>query len=447
MTDEDDSWAGVELNPSNASDHVIGHVTAFVRELRVEGVDVATNAGIDATRAIDAVGLSDRDTAKAALRATLVSRVEDIETFDRLFPAFWERFMERFEQPRDREPLTLLEDHATRSLESDDDIGGDGDGGRDSETTVPNPGGDDDDGGALDPEGKAESPGGVADDGLEDQIAATVDSSTYSQVGQPSPIDVNRVEGGDGLAKAVDELTRAIGNLKGRRWSPDQAGHRIDARKALRRSFGSGGTVPDIPLQSRRRTAVRAVVLVDVSQSVLDTIDRGFLLRFLSSMYEVWRNVRIFFFDTDVREVTDRFAVPTTAQAIAALREAEAEWGGGTRIGHAFATLREAHPYAIDRETTVFVISDGLEIEEVDQLKGEMAMVSRRSNSVFWLNPLAASAGYRPTCRGMAASLPYVDGLFAFADVGDVEEAARQLRLRGSGGPIGYEYDQRNRVS
>ncbi len=45
----DDGDAAEGLTPEEASDHVIGHVTAFVRELRAEGADVPANAGIDAT--------------------------------------------------------------------------------------------------------------------------------------------------------------------------------------------------------------------------------------------------------------------------------------------------------------------------------------------------------------------------------------------------------------
>jgi hypothetical protein len=43
----------------------------------------------------------------------------------------------------------------------------------------------------------------------------------------------------------------------------------------------------------------------------------------------------------------------------------------------------------------------------------------------------------------MARSLPYVDGLFAFARPADLAEAARQLDRHGIGGPVGYRYDPR----
>ena len=75
-----------------------------------------------------------------------------------------------------------------------------------------------------------------------------------------------------------------------------------------------------------------------------------------------------------------------------------------------------------------------------------MTWLSRRSRAVLWLNPLAASAKYEPTCRGMAASLPYVDGLFALAGPEDLSEVARQVNRHGPHGPIGYEHDFRDRA-
>jgi len=435
---------------SAAVDHLVGHITTFVRELRAQAVDVPANAGIDATEAIATIGLGDRAQVQTALQATLVSRRQDLETFNRLFPSFWERLIQDFEEPRDVEEFDLLgqdpvsrRDDQTRESKASTDSGG-----GESDTVVADPDADDDQD-SRDPEAseQAETTTEQPDSDDEQDPSFAVETSTYSRVGQPEPITVEGVRDDDGLTGSIEELTRAICNLNGRRWESTTSGTRIDARRALRRSFGAGGTVPDIPWRQQKRSAALGVVLVDVSQSVLDTIDRGFLLRFLRDLYALWRDARIFFFDTNVREVTDAFAVPSTHGALVALDRAEAEWGGGTRIGHAFTTVRTDHPYAIDRETTVFVISDGLEVDEIDRLQFEMAHVSRKSNAVFWLNPLATSAEYEPTCRGMAASLPYIDGLFAFSDESDVEEIARQLRLRGMGGAIGYQYDRRDRAA
>ncbi|WP_010612305.1 VWA domain-containing protein, partial [Halococcus hamelinensis] len=197
-----------------------------------------------------------------------------------------------------------------------------------------------------------------------------------------------------------------------------------------------------LPRRRRTRSELRACLLVDVSRSVLDVVDRSFLLEFLRHAHEAWREARVFFFDDDLREVTSAFDAPDE-RALDALSRAETEWGGGTRIGGSFARLHERASDAVSRDSVVFVVSDGLEMGDVETLEREAAWLSRRARAVFWLNPLAASPEFEPTARGMAAALPYLDGLFAFAGPDDLAELARQLDRQGRHGRIGYEYDPR----
>jgi uncharacterized protein with von Willebrand factor type A (vWA) domain len=176
---------------------------------------------------------------------------------------------------------------------------------------------------------------------------------------------------------------------------------------------------------------------------VLDTVDRGFLLRFLRTMSAHLRRGRVFFFDSEVRDVTDAFDAPTTTAAVQALERVETEWGGGTRIGHAVGTVRRDYPAAVDRRTVAFIVSDGLEMGDVSDLEDGMTWLARQAHSVLWLNPLVTSSTYEPTAAGMAAALPFVDGLFPFADAGDITELARQLEQHGTSGRIGFEHDPR----
>lgn len=53
---------------SEVMDPTITHITAFVRRLRFEGVDVPANAGIDAVRAVSTVGLEHRTRTRIARR-------------------------------------------------------------------------------------------------------------------------------------------------------------------------------------------------------------------------------------------------------------------------------------------------------------------------------------------------------------------------------------------
>jgi uncharacterized protein with von Willebrand factor type A (vWA) domain len=416
-----------------AHDRVVGYLVSFVRLLRREGVSVPADGSLAAARALAAVGLDDADRVRAALRAALVSDPSDLDAFDRLFPEFWrqlrgeerERVAPEMGAGAPVPPNWAVGDDG--SVSQDDD----GDDGDDESDAVTFEGG---------PRPVAGSDGGGIDDATASEDGT--EAAVYSPIGGSEPVGVSPAIGADdGFERAVRRLGEALGGRRGRRWQSGADG-RIDTRRVLRESLATGGTALSLPRRERRRSEERAVVLVDVSRSVLDTVDRQFLLRFLRSVVREWDSVRVFFFDTGLREATGAFDADGVS-ARGTLERVEAEWGGGTRIGHALERLRHDHPDAVDRETAVLVVSDGLEVGEVDVLERGMAWLGRQADSVVWLNPLAASPDYEPACRGMAAALPYVDGLFAFAGPGDVAEAARQLDRRGPGGTVGYRQDPR----
>ena len=413
--------------PRALDDHVRVELVRFVRALRRAGASVPANAAVDGARSLLEVGVADRDRVRTALRASMLSDRADFEAFDRLFEAFWRR-------------LTAGGDADLAGLAEDELDGGF------APLDVPSP---DEGGGAADDDPEStdsltESFGAAVTDAAdvgEDADSETAEAARYSPEGRAESVAGRPLAAVRELDAAFDELTGALTGLRGRRFGPGDG--RADVRRALRASVATGGVVLSIPERDRRRSAIRARLVVDVSRSVLDTVDRGFLVEFLRRARRDWRDARVFFFDEDLREVTAAFDAPSGAAAMAALEAAEAAWGGGTRIGESLATLRRSAPEAVDRRTVVFVVSDGLEMGDVDALERECSWLARRAQRVFWLNPLAAADGYEPTARGMAAALPAVDGLFAFAGPADVAELARQLRRQGPGGRVGYEYDSR----
>ena len=412
-----------------ASDHVRDELVRFVRALRRAGVAVPANAGVTAGRALADVGLDDPDRVRVALRASLVADATDRPTFDRLFEAFWRR-------------LAAGPDTADAAGWTDDGP----EGGLASFGAEP-AAGEAGDGGARDDENEADEAVAERHVGAvigREATASDADSdgattARYSPNGRRTA--VSAAHASHEFGTAFDTLTESLATLSGRRW---RAGgdERPDVRRALRASVATGGTVVEVPRRRRARSELRACLLVDVSRSVLDVVDRSFLLEFLRRAHEAWREARVFFFDDDLREVTSAFGAPDE-RALDALSRAEAEWGGGTRIGGSLARLHERASDAVSRDSVVFVVSDGLEMGDVETLEREAAWLSRRARAVFWLNPLAVSPEYEPTARGMAAALPYLDGLFAFAGPDDLAELARQLDRRGHHGRIGYEYDPR----
>jgi uncharacterized protein with von Willebrand factor type A (vWA) domain len=407
-----------------AGDLVREELVTFVRVLRAAGAEVPTNASLEAARALGVVGLDDRDRARAAVQAAVLTRVEDIEQFRRLFDRFWSR-LDRTIDPTEQRPD-----------EGEEDV----DGGLDPMAEEP-PSADERDDAAEADETLSETGSRYVDEesaGVGDEELQT---ARYSPVGESETVQTVPTGGDEGATEAaVGELTSALAAVAGRRWGPASSGRRPDVRQAIRQSVATGGLVTSVPETRPKRTEVRGAVFVDVSQSVLDVVDRTFLVAFLRAVSRTWRDARIFLFDTDVRETTAAFDADTTVEAYRALERAETTWGGGTRIGHALTTVRETDPDAVDRRSVALVISDGLEMGDVDELESGVAWLARRASRVLWLNPLAKSSRYEPTSAGMSAALPHLDGLFAFTGPDDISELARQLTQYDSTQLLGYQY-------
>jgi hypothetical protein len=423
-----------------ARDHVVGQVVSFARTLRAAGAHVPANASLDAARALVEVGLDDRERVRSALRTTLLSDPRDAEAFETHFPAFWYRLRSGLEAAATADAVGDRSDAAGGlSARGDEDPAAAADAATNAE--------DGGDGGGGSPADETVRARRLVD---HDAEAAERADEESSRTGAYSPVGAGTAVEDDGAsASAVDEASlkrfvRSLSTLAGRRWTPSGRGDAVDARRALRESVGTGGVALSLPTRERAPAALQCTVLVDVSQSVLDTLDRGFLLSFLDALVAESRAARVFFFDTDVREVTGAFE-RSGGDPVAALTRAEVSWGGGTKIGASLASIRSRWPDAVDRRTVTLVVSDGLDVGDDDSLSDGMAWLARRSKAVLWLNPLAASAAYEPTCRGMATARPYVDGLFAFAGSADLAEMARQLERYGAGGSVGYEHDFRDR--
>jgi len=413
---------------TNVTTRVRSALVRFVGALRTAGVEVPGDGSLAAAESLAVVGLDDERRARTALRAALVSRPEDVETFDRLFNRFWRRVTEAVDDRPGGVDASSFDGGFASDAAGDDAVA-------DRGTDDSHESGDD---------GRRSTVSQRLGD-ADASATADGDAGTRARFSPTGPSD--RVEtdplGGvatDDPTAAVRALTDAIASLPGRRRVSAVDG-RPDVRRAMRRTHATGGVVMEVPQRARRPDAVRGLVLVDVSQSVLDTVDREFLVRVLRALTDEWRTARTFLFDTDVTEVTAALRAASPEATLQEFDRLEAAWGGGTRIGHALTTIRDRTPTAVDRETVVLLVSDGLETGELSRLEAGMTWLARRARRVFWLNPLAVSKSYEPACRGMVTARPHIDGLFAFAEPADLFDIARQLRHRQR--PVGYRHDWR----
>ena len=426
-----------------ARTHVRTELVRFTNQLRREGVDVPPTGTLDAAEALAVVGFGDRTAASDALRATLLTETGDSEVFEEAFPTFWHRLRTGLDRIATYEGPRFDADDSegpTVTLASDD---------REETPRVDDPDG----GSSPDAADEGEGPDAVdvlvstgrrhatGERPIEDGEAGD-DARRYSAVGGREAVPSAALGTSDRDREAIDRFGRAIATVPGRRTRPAENGSRVDGRQALRKSLSTGGTPISLPTREAIATERRCCLLVDVSGSVLDTIDRDLLLAFAERLQQTARRGHVFLFDTDLVDATDVFA-RAAGDPAAALQAAEIEWGGGTQIGAAFETIRQRHPHAVDNRTVVVVVSDGLDVGDGETLSAGITWLARRADAIVWLNPLAVSPTYEPKSRGMATCMPYVDGLFGFADPADLTAAARQIERRGLGGPVGYEHDPR----
>jgi uncharacterized protein len=64
-------------------------VIEFVRGMRAAGVRISLAESMDAMRAMQALGVTDKEVFKASMRATLIKEMQDFAVFDQLFPLYF----------------------------------------------------------------------------------------------------------------------------------------------------------------------------------------------------------------------------------------------------------------------------------------------------------------------------------------------------------------------
>ncbi len=352
---------------------LVRHLARFAGALRQRGIGVTLSDEADGLTALTLIDLGDRDEVRRALRASLKIRPRDAGVFEELFDLLWRVRHESSNPP------------------------------------VPPPG--------LPPQSRPKSgklPGRQAVES--EETAATLGE----EVGYSPEAVLRRKSFEEYSAADLAAMERLLGRLilrlatrPSRRRVPVRGRGEPDLRRSFRRAIAHGGEFLSLARRARPIEKPRLVVICDTSGS-MDPHTR-FLLTFVLALRRVTRSERsteIFAFNTTLVRLTPWVRPGRVDLTLERLATQVPDWSGGTKIGEC---LGDFVTYYLDEivngQTTVIILSDGLDRGDVEPLAGAMRAIQARARRVLWLNPLAGDARYEPTARAMAAALPFIDRL------------------------------------
>lgn len=364
----------------------------FGRALRRLGVDTSPDQVRLMIDALDHVDWRRRSRLKAAARAILVHRKEDLPVFDHLFDLFWHRDAVR---PRTELELGLHLQRFTQKTK------------RRLAKAAPE-----------------------AADGDLPQVEVDIPDV----VALHSETEALRHKD---FARLTDEERRRLAHWLRRLeipWPPRPSRRRVahprglylDLRRTLRGALDHGGEAVELKkkrLKSRRRSLI---VLCDISGS-MEAYSRIFL-QLIFGLGRGTGHLEAFVFGTRLTRITRRLQRRNVDQALAEATSDILDWGGGTRIGESFQTFNQQWGRRVMRPgAVVLVISDAWDRGQPDLMARQVERLSRRCSRLIWLNPLIGSEGYEPTAAGIRGVLPYIDDFLPIHNLHSLEQLVEHL--------------------
>ncbi|MCZ8335091.1 MAG: VWA domain-containing protein [Rhodobacteraceae bacterium] len=386
--------------------HNIAH---FARALRRAGLPIGPGRVIDAIRAVEAAGFTEKVDFYWTLHACFVSRPEQRAVYDQVFRLYWRdpQFLEHM--------MTLLlpalrgvqEDRLADAAEK-----------RAAEALL--------DGNGIDlPERESE--------GREDEAQIEIDaSSTMSHEERLKTLDFEQMSMAE-VAEAKRMLARLalpVKPLVTRRMVADVAGRRIDARRTLRAALRQGGEITRLMRRAPGERWPNLVVLCDISGSMsqYSRLVLHFVHAVANRKGQGWARVHAFTFGTRLTNITRHLKNRDVDAALKAAGAEAQDWSGGTRIGTCLRGFnRDWSRRVLGQGAVVLLITDGLDRDDTGALAAEMERLHLSCRRLIWLNPLLRWDGFAPRATGIRAMLPHVDSFRAGHSIASLEALGRAI--------------------
>lgn len=231
------------------------------------------------------------------------------------------------------------------------------------------------------------------------------------------------------IEDVIEPLTRKLAARLARRRRLIRSG-RLDFRKTVRRSLGTGGVPMDPAFRKARPHRPEVFLLCDISGSMA-TFAR-FTLQFTYAMATQFSRLRSFVFIDTVDEVTAYFGpgvdFPEALSRIAT--EAEAVWiDGHSDYGNSFARFEERYGTEITPRTTIIITGDARNNYRPPRAE-ILGRLADRARAVYWLNPEPRSY-WDSGDSVMGRYVPFCDGTYEVRTLRQLEGFVEHLAIPG----------------
>jgi uncharacterized protein with von Willebrand factor type A (vWA) domain len=362
----------------------------FARALREAGLAVGSGDVLTYCAAMTPLDPTDLVDLYWAGRTALVTKYEDIATYDEVFRAF---FLGAADPVRELLTLKARADAETQAV-----------------LNMP----------AAEPPGEEREEPAML--GL---MASDVEALKHRSFAACTPGELAA------LRRIMARIRLTPPKRRTRRTRPARSGRAPDLRRTVRESLRMFGEPAQLHWQRRKFRLRPLILILDVSGSMAD-YSRN-LLQFAHSAKRAASKVEVFCFGTRLTRVTKALRTRSADDALEQAAQAVFDWEGGTRIGDSLdAFVRDWGRRGLCRGGVVVICSDGLDRGDPEVLAKAMERLSRLCHRIVWMNPHKGNdPDFRPSTLGMMVAAPHVDVMLSGHDLNSLEELAKLLPALG----------------
>ena len=381
------------------------NITLFARARRKAGLPIGPGQVLDAIRAVEAAGFSEKRDFYWTLHACFVRRPEQREVFGQIFRLYWR-------DPQFLEHMMSMLTPMVRGVNEQPDPGA-------AERRAAE---------AILDEADQPPPVEVPEDGEIIEIDATLTFSAEEKLKQ-TDFDQMTLAELAAAKRAIARLDLPVQPIASRRTRAAPRGRVPDWRGTLREGLRKGD-IQRLVVRERRTRWPNLVALCDISGSMSNY--SRMLLHFLHAAANQkgagWAQVHAFTFGTRLTNITRHLRQRDVDAALAACGAEALDWEGGTRIGECLHVFnRDWSRRVRGQGAVILLITDGLDRDDPHALAQEAERLRLSARKLIWLNPLLRFDQFAPKAQGIRALLPNVDSFRAAHNIASLEALCEAL--------------------